>query len=54
MDAESFEKKVAAVAKYKYEIEEDILENFLEDIEWCFNNGFSAIRTVEYIANQIF
>lgn len=51
---EEFLIKVAKIAEHKYQLEEDTLEAFADQIEWCFNNGFTPIRTVEYIANQIF
>lgn len=51
---EEFLIKVAKIAEHKYQLEEDTLEAFADQIEWCFNNGFTPIRTVEHIANQIF
>ena len=46
--------KVSLIAKHKYELDEEVLEAYMLDIQLCWDNGFSAIRTVEYIAAKIF
>lgn len=54
MSKEEFIQKVISVAKYKYELDEEVLELFMEDIEFCWDNSFGPIRTVEFIAEKIF
>jgi len=46
--------KVAKIAYIKYEIDGDILEEYKDRLDMCFNNGFSPIRAVENIANDLF
>ena len=46
--------KVFLIADTKYKLEDVIMESYLEQIEKCYNNGFSPIRTVEFIAERIF
>ena len=54
MDKESFTDKVVAIAKFKYDLDEDVILGFSEEIELCWNNDFSPTRTVEFIAEKIF
>lgn len=49
-----YQKKVAVLAKWKYEINEDILEEYDQLIAACYVNGISARRTVDTIASDIF
>jgi hypothetical protein len=54
MDKDSFINKVVAVAKFKYDLDEDVVLGFSDEIEWCWNNAFGPVRTVEFIAEKIF
>lgn len=54
MDKESFIDKVLAVAKFKYDLDEEVMLSFSEEISWCWDNSFGPIRTVEFIAEKIF
>lgn len=54
MDLEEFTKRIVAIAKHKYELEEEVTLSCMWEIEQCFENGFSPIRTVEVIADHIF
>jgi len=49
-----FIRKVSKIAQVKYDFNEDVIEAYLEDIEDCWNKGFSPRRTVEYLANKIY
>lgn len=51
---DDFYKKVLIIAKAKYDLNEDVIEEFIEIIEKCEDNNFSPTRTVEYISNIIF
>jgi hypothetical protein len=51
---EEFFQKVCKIAKVKYELNEDVMEAYSEEIDQCWYNGFSPIRTVEFIAEKIF
>lgn len=51
---EEYFKKVARIAKHKYELDEDIVEGFSSEIIACYDNDFPASRTVEYLAKLIF
>lgn len=51
---DEFFKRVLKIAQVKYELNQDVLEAYEEEIEQCWHNGFSPIRTVEFIANKIF
>lgn len=53
MEDEYFD-RVVKIAEVKYQLSEDVLENFREDIEECAESGFSIRRTVEVIAEKIF
>jgi hypothetical protein len=46
--------RVAKIAQHKYEIDGDILDEYIQDLELCWENGFTPIRTVEYIAEKLF
>ncbi len=46
--------KVIKIAKFKYDLDEEILEAYNEEIELCWKNNFSPSRTVEFIADKIF
>ena len=54
MDKDEFIDKVLAVAKFKYELDEEIMLGFADEIDFCWNNSFGPVRTVEFIANKIF
>ena len=54
MYKEEFIKKVFKLAFVKYELNEDVMEAFEEDIDLCWKNDFSPMRTVEFIADKIF
>ena len=46
--------KVIKIAEVRYELNEFVMEAFLDEIEICKNNGFTPIKTVEFIAEKIF
>ena len=50
---DDFIKKVCLIAKVKYDFDEVVIEAYLEEVEECWHNGFSARRTVEHIAHLI-
>ena len=54
MDKDSFIDKVVAVAKFKYNLDEEIILGFADEIDFCWNSRFGPIRTVEFIAEKIF
>ena len=54
MNKDEFIDRVLAVAKHKYDLDEEIILNFSEEIDFCWNNSFGPIRTVELIAEKIF
>ena len=54
MDKDEFIDKVLAVAKHKYELDEEVILGFADELEFCWNNNFGPIRTVEFIAEKIF
>lgn len=47
-------KRVKAVARVKYEIEEEVLISFIDEIEQCYEQNYTPRRTVEVIAEYIF
>lgn len=51
---QNFIDKVVAIAKFKYEIEEEVTLSFINKIEECYEYNFSPIKTVEVIAEQLF
>jgi hypothetical protein len=51
---ESYYKRVVALAKFKYEIEEDIVKQYEELIAACYVNGFTARRVADTMAEDIF
>lgn len=51
---DEFIKKVLAIAKHKYEIEEEVVLSFIHEIEQCYEQNFTPIRTVEVVANHLF
>lgn len=51
---EEYINKVFIIAERKYALNQEVVESFLEQIEKCHDNGFTPIRTVEFIANKIF
>lgn len=52
MDA--FLKSVVLIAKAKYEIDRDILEDYLETIQNCWDKDYTPRKTVEVIASDLF
>ena len=54
MDKETFIDKVKMVAEHKYGLDPDVIDAFQEEVDFCWNNSFGAIRTVEFIAEKIF
>lgn len=54
MSKDEFVEKVIAVADYKYKLEEDVILAFEEELQFCWDNNFGPIRTVEFIAEKIF
>lgn len=46
--------KVYKIAQVKYELNQDVMDSQLDQIKYCYNNGFTPIRTVEFIAERIF
>lgn len=54
MDKDSFIDKVVAIAKFKYNLDEDVVLGYTKEIDFCWNNSFGPIRTVEFIAEKIF
>lgn len=47
-------KKVVLLAEWKYEIEKDIIMGYEELIAACYVNNFTARKTVEVIAEDLF
>ncbi len=54
MDKDSFIDKVLAVAKFKYDLDEDVVLGYSDELDFCWNNSFGPVRTVELIAEKIF
>ena len=54
MDKDSFIDKVLAVAKFKYDLDDEVILGFTDEIDFCWNNNFGPVRTVEFIAEKIF
>lgn len=54
MDKESFIDKVIAVAKFKYDLDEEVILGFADEIDFCWKQSFGPVRTVEFIAERIF
>lgn len=50
----TYQKKVIALAKWKYDIAADILEEYEQLIAACYVNNFTARRTADTIASDIF
>lgn len=46
--------KVILIAKAQYELNEEIVRSFSNEIEKCYKNGFTPRRTVELIAKRLF
>lgn len=46
-------KKVMLIAEAKYDFDDVVIEAYLDEIQECWYNGFSARRTVEHIAQLI-
>lgn len=46
--------RVKKLAKVKYEIEEEVIEAFYDEIVLCSKRGYTPRRTVEYLTKQIF
>ena len=46
--------KVIAIAKFKYDIEQEVLESFILEVEQCYKYGYSPIRTAAVVANHLF
>jgi hypothetical protein len=46
--------KVIKIAEYKYEISEEVLLSFDYELERCYENNFTPIKTVEVIAEHLF
>ena len=52
---EDYLKKVYAVAKYRYDLDSEIIAFGYSDlVHSCYEQGFPPRRTVEIIAEQIF
>ena len=46
--------RVFKIAEVKYDLNEDVMESYLDQIEKCRDNGFTPRKTVEFIAERIF
>lgn len=46
--------RVAKLAWVMYEIDEDIIEGFMNEIEECYEQNYTPRRTVEVIADFLF
>lgn len=46
--------KVSKIAWVMYEINGDVIEEYLPFIKQCYNNNFTPRRTVETLANDLF
>ena len=51
---EEFLNKVCKLAYVKYQLDEDIILAYEDEVEQCYTNGFTPRRTVEVIAQEIF
>ena len=51
---EEYVQKIIKIAEVKYQLDEEIIYAFMEDIKLCWENGFSPIRVVDKIADRIF
>ena len=51
---EEFVNKVVAIASFWYDLEEEVVLSYMDDIERCYERGFTAVRTVQVIAARIF
>jgi hypothetical protein len=47
-------RKVQLIAKAKYDLEEEVLEAYIDTVEQCERNNFTPRRTVEFLAELIF
>jgi len=54
VENEEFLSKVTAIAKQKYEIEDDVLTGFMWEINQCYLQNFTPRRTVEVVACHLF
>jgi hypothetical protein len=54
MDKDSFIDKVLIVAEFKYALDEEVVLSFTDEIDFCWDNNFGPVRTVEFIAEKIF
>lgn len=46
--------KILKIAKIKYELDEEVVTSFEQEIEECFKQGFTPRRTVEIVADRLF
>lgn len=46
--------KVYKIAEVKYELEEEVMEAYMDQIQLCYDNEFTPTRTVDFIAERIF
>ncbi len=51
---EDYYEKVCLVCKAKYEIEEEVVKNYEEVVAAGYKANFSPIRTMEWIARELF
>lgn len=51
---EDYYEKVCLVCKAKYEINEDVVKTYEEIISIGYTSNFSPIRTMEWIARDLF
>jgi len=51
---DEFLDKVIAIAKFKYDMDQEVTESYIVEIEQCYEQNFTPIRTVEVVANHLF
>ena len=51
---EEYIDKVIAIAKFKYDMEEEVTLSYIFEIEQCYEQNYTPIRTVEVVANHLF
>ena len=54
MDKDSFIDKVVAVANFRYELDEDVILGYSDELDFCWENNFGPVRTVDFIVEKIF
>ena len=51
---DDFLKKVCLILKAKYDIEEDLVLEFMHEIEQCYAQEYTPRRTAEVVAHHLF